>query len=362
MTRRTSDDEALHLCITRELRRQIMTGQAQPGSRMATEPALAEQYGVSVLPIRQAQQALVNEQLIAKRRGRGTFVTDVVETRRRLLLVCGLQPVWLGAAPYYVNSIRFCQEYAATLGIRMDTCWIENFPEDIADIPRLSEEIGGIVFLACKHQHPLLQMAREEGYPRVNLGKLAPAANTVWFDIAAAVHALGSRLADSGARNVYVLSSPMTEALFRRLEVGPDVTISHRQIDPANSALPAYERRAYEVVRTDCAGDTADAAFVFADDIAARGGTRALLEAGIRLPASRVYVVCGQQEAFPYGMPVTYVTHDTALEARWAVDMVVAQLNDEAGDSCRQSPFTITSAEEWHEHSPAHLEAAGVVV
>lgn len=29
----------------------------------------------------------------------------------------------------------------------------------------------------------------------------------------------------------------------------------------------------------------------------------------------RIAVVCGHQEAFPYGLPATYVTHDTAAEA-----------------------------------------------
>lgn len=56
------------------LREKIVQGEWQPGDMIATEPELMERYGVSRTTVRQTLDLLVNDGLISRHQGRGTFV------------------------------------------------------------------------------------------------------------------------------------------------------------------------------------------------------------------------------------------------------------------------------------------------
>ena len=56
------------------LRNNIVEGKWQPGDMLPPESELIEQYQVSRITVRQALEALVNDGLIYRQRGRGTFV------------------------------------------------------------------------------------------------------------------------------------------------------------------------------------------------------------------------------------------------------------------------------------------------
>jgi GntR family transcriptional regulator len=56
------------------LRSRILTGDLEPGDMLPTETELLEKYAVSRNTVRQALDALVNDGLIYRQRGRGTFV------------------------------------------------------------------------------------------------------------------------------------------------------------------------------------------------------------------------------------------------------------------------------------------------
>ncbi len=56
------------------LRSRILRGDWEPGSLIPSESELIEQYDVSRITVRQALDILVNEGLIYRQRGRGTFV------------------------------------------------------------------------------------------------------------------------------------------------------------------------------------------------------------------------------------------------------------------------------------------------
>lgn len=59
----------------------IMTGHHAPGSLLGTEKEMAENFGVSRITIRQAFDLLEKQNLIERRRAKGTFVASHIEPR-----------------------------------------------------------------------------------------------------------------------------------------------------------------------------------------------------------------------------------------------------------------------------------------
>ena len=66
----------LHVQISDFIRGEIEAGRLQPGSRLPPERRIADQFGVSLAPVRQALLALVAEGYLERRQGDGTFVRD----------------------------------------------------------------------------------------------------------------------------------------------------------------------------------------------------------------------------------------------------------------------------------------------
>ena len=65
---------ALYLQLVAYVRNEIATGALLPGSQLPTEIELTEMFAVSRNTVRQAMNLLVNEGLLARTQGRGTFV------------------------------------------------------------------------------------------------------------------------------------------------------------------------------------------------------------------------------------------------------------------------------------------------
>ena len=65
---------AMHRQLAQEIRDAIVAGTYKQGDRIATELALGERHGVSRITARQAVMQLVEEGLLVRRQGKGTFV------------------------------------------------------------------------------------------------------------------------------------------------------------------------------------------------------------------------------------------------------------------------------------------------
>ncbi|MCW3848030.1 GntR family transcriptional regulator [Sphingomonas sp. LB-2] len=72
---RKSDPTPLYLQLQKGLRRAIEKRVVQPDAAIPNERDLAELFGISRITVRKAVDALVEEGLLARRQGAGTFVT-----------------------------------------------------------------------------------------------------------------------------------------------------------------------------------------------------------------------------------------------------------------------------------------------
>lgn len=71
----TAHPGLLYTQVENSLRQKIISGELEVGARLPTEQELCEQFGVSRITVRRAVQNLVDEGLIYRLRGRGTFVS-----------------------------------------------------------------------------------------------------------------------------------------------------------------------------------------------------------------------------------------------------------------------------------------------
>jgi GntR family transcriptional regulator len=90
--------------IYEDLRAQIDSGKLESGGVLPSEPALAEQYGVTRMTVRHAVDRLVNEHMVIRRRGVGTFVTEPRPTYRRVNRLGSLQ-VEIGQGDVDVTTV-----------------------------------------------------------------------------------------------------------------------------------------------------------------------------------------------------------------------------------------------------------------
>jgi GntR family transcriptional regulator len=75
------------------LRGEILAGELPAGGQVPPEVALARNYEVSVVTVRQALASLAEEGLISRHRGRGTFVSAGAHPRKELRLVGSVESV-----------------------------------------------------------------------------------------------------------------------------------------------------------------------------------------------------------------------------------------------------------------------------
>jgi GntR family transcriptional regulator len=74
----------LYYRISRDISKSIEAGEYAPGSRIPSEAALAERYGVTRMTVRQAVDGLITVGLVTRRHGSGTYVLRPREVQRGL--------------------------------------------------------------------------------------------------------------------------------------------------------------------------------------------------------------------------------------------------------------------------------------
>ncbi len=144
----------LYLQLADYLREQMKSGQIKPGDKLDSEPEMVKKYGVARQTAREALQQLVNEGLIVKKHGKGTFC-KASSQRKNIDVLLDIKDYYF--IPYYMQSIsRVLDQYNANL-IAGDT------RNDSSQVAKLLKEIAlrgsdGVILQGSPETNP----AREE--------------------------------------------------------------------------------------------------------------------------------------------------------------------------------------------------------
>lgn len=113
----------LHSQLSQQLREAILDGRLSPNLPLPTEPVLARQVRVSRFTLRQALTELVQDGLLRRERGRGTFIAEpaaIPESRRLIGFDYELQPpAHSPVRVLRVDTALPSPDVAAAIGISM---------------------------------------------------------------------------------------------------------------------------------------------------------------------------------------------------------------------------------------------------
>ena len=322
-------EHLLYLQVYRTLRGRILSGEYELGARIETETELTQQLKASIITIRQAQQMLVDEGLLSKQQGRGTFVPESARKHLKILGICGLglnHTLQQHVGSYYSDLVVLSQQAAALRGLEFETAWLPNYDKDRA-LRYCSDatirEYMGFIFIACGSSHPLLERVRKLGLRYVLISSHGDAnePRRISLDYPEAIRLAlaqfdgrhGKPLLLMGLDNLQSESKIALDALSYRATC---ISINSGKLE--SSVEAAGYHRMLELIR-----DGMDVSrIIFLDDAVAQGATRAMLKCGIPEKAVNLVVICGQQEIMPLGYPATFVVHDTQEEVNHAFDIL----------------------------------------
>jgi len=95
----------LYYQLMEDIKAQIAAGTIKPGDKLPSESQMMEQYGVSRLTVREALSNLVNEGLLVKKHGKGTYCRDEGRREVHLNIDVLLNTKNEYFIPYYVRGI-----------------------------------------------------------------------------------------------------------------------------------------------------------------------------------------------------------------------------------------------------------------
>src|SRR5687767_5549191 len=71
-----SSPEPLYRQLASQLEAAIASGRLKPGDRLESESLLSDRFAVSRITVRQAIEELARKQIVVRKQGKGTFVTQ----------------------------------------------------------------------------------------------------------------------------------------------------------------------------------------------------------------------------------------------------------------------------------------------
>jgi DNA-binding GntR family transcriptional regulator len=136
--------------VAQSLRADILTHQDGGARRLPTEAALAAQYGVSVITVRQALKAIEDEGLITRRRRLGTFVNPDALAQRPLKLLGAVETVFAQQASEATELL----ERADAVPVPRELSGLFGAVDQVSFFRRLRREHGEPISYALNYVRP----------------------------------------------------------------------------------------------------------------------------------------------------------------------------------------------------------------
>lgn len=311
------------------------------GTRLPAVPDLAKAHGVGVNTVRRAVSCLVEEGLLDRRHGSGTFVLRTSDQRRPSRSIGVLVP---SLTYYYPQVIAGIEEAASRRAVDVVIACSNYDPErELADIERfLNSGVDGLLLVPSLHRTPdpgayagrlsklpVPSFLIERGIDDLHHGPDNPHACTVRTDIVAGARSAVTHLAALGRRRIghigHLHSAPGASVFagYRQamndlgLELVDDAVLRQPSLEMADVAnfVDTCERLGLDAVL--CLGDPFAATLV-----------RELGKRGYAVPADVAVVTFDDEFAHVAVVPLTAVSPPKYELGRLATDLLIRCLDD----------------------------------
>lgn len=272
------------------LKKGINKRKLRPGDRIPSEERIAKDYGVSLGTVRQAMAELVNEGLVYKEQGRGTFIAD---KKRKKTFTIGLLLTDIGN-PFFSQLARSIQEKAHLLKYSVI---YYNTNDQVAregeSIDMLIErQVDGVILVPVlkKGEKKLIQKLMENDIPFVYLDRYPddPPSDYIIIDNLSGVRQAMEYLISLGHKRIGSISAqPYTWVLKQRVKAYKEIarknslTLEDYLVQISN--LPD-DKGGYEAMNRLLSMKNRPTAIFATNDIIAIGAHKAAKDKGIRIP------------------------------------------------------------------------------
>lgn len=312
----------LYLQLADYFRRQIEGGALKPGERLMPELEIAEKYGLARGTVRQALALLVNQGLLQRTRGKGTFVADTEVSSRSPLI--GI------VIPYLRDSLTVDIMRGAESVLRLNGYSLIFGPSDTSldvereQIERLQRDnISGLILFPVSMPGEALMLAQilRPSLPIVLIDRKIPefAASSVFVDNRGGAYhavehllALGHRRIACVTHDGYISSVEDRirgyEQAMRAAGLVPFAAVSMVRREPTlEGQPPTYSDEDMEPVDQLLRSQDQPTALFCINDFIALGVMRHVLHRGLRVPQDIAIVGFDDIPLAPF-MPVPLTT------------------------------------------------------
>lgn len=177
---KSENGTTLYIQLVNHYRDLIQTGALAPGARLPTELELAQVHEISRNTVRQAMSALVNEGLLERHQGRGTFVRELLVQKDQESVAEKRIGVMLCYAGDQLNMeiLIGIEQAAKSHGYQVSFAYSEeNSAQQARDIERLRNDrvAGLIVFPLSDEEHdPVIAQLQGTDTPLVLVDRYLP--------------------------------------------------------------------------------------------------------------------------------------------------------------------------------------------
>lgn len=329
--------QPLYLQLTEYLRHQINNGVWQPNDRLPPEVELAAQFDISRGTVRQAMDLLVNQGLLQRIPGKGTFVTNVsVRSRSQLIGI---------VVPYLRDSLitevlRGAESVLRRNGYNLIFCHSEgNLQLELAQIAQLQREgVGGLILfpVATVDESVLLRQILRPQLPLVIIDRRLPylAASHVVADNVGGAYRAVQHLLALGHRRIACISLPERptsieerirgyEQALREAKILPLAAVSLAiGAHPSRDSVPYYTAAELAPINQLLDVGEPPTALFCVNDFIALGVMQHVLARGLRVPNDLAIAGFDDIALAPY-MPVPLTT---VAQPKYEIGVQAAQL------------------------------------
>lgn len=340
---RNLDETTRYRAAKELLRHKVLSGEVGHGQQLETELELCRVTNLSRTTVRKAIADLVDEGLLVRFRGRGTFVNFQRSSVQKKLLAL-LVSQHSNVAGAYEVLIRGAQAAASELGYKLMLADSQNDAgAALTQAVSLNEhKVAGTILVPLQTPMPdatnarVIHALRQAGQQVVMVDELSSDENvpSVCSQNREAMHALTNHLISRGYTRIAFLTSARIETVRERedgfraamtehgLTVPPEFFLEVGSRDPA--------RQGIQEIDVLMAMRTPPQAVICLHDLIAHNVLKRCEERGWNVPADVAVVGFDDLPGSASSNPPLTTVHQPLLEAgRRAVEMLVRRLNGE---------------------------------